>query len=293
MTEKFDFQRIRATYPLVDVVARYVEVRKKGAEFAAQCPFHNDSDPSLTIYRGRDGTQRYRCFACGAGSEGGDVLDFLRAIEGCSTREAVAMLEGERLPPVNINREPLKIPPDESECWHPIVPAPDDAPEYDPARTYNPKSFDKKTGKCGRFVRYKPERLDTYRDADGRVLCHVVRLVFDDGKKLCPTITFCEGPGGVRCWTSKRMPPPYPLMGLDDLAKRPDAHVLVVSGEKCREVAAKRLPKFAVVTWLGGDEAADLADVGPLAGREVLYWPDADHSCRAAVGRLAARIEAP
>lgn len=38
----------------------------KGAK-AVLCPFHDDNNPSLSIYRGKDGLMRYHCFACGGG----------------------------------------------------------------------------------------------------------------------------------------------------------------------------------------------------------------------------------
>lgn len=275
-----DFTAARAT-SLLEVAPRYIEIRKRGGEYVGLCPFHADSDPSLTIYPGRDGLWRYRCFACGAH---GDVVDWIREIEGCDAKEAVARLTGGNLPPPSTRPPPIERPTDETSAWVPFLPVPEDAPPYDPARTFNPRR--------GRIVRYKPQRTDTYRDAGGRVLCHVVRLVFEDGKKLCPTITFCEGPGGKREWCVKRMAPPYPLQGLDDLAARPEAHVLVVSGEKCRACAAEHLSAsgFVVVTWLGGDESVDKADVEPLRGRKITFWPDADDSCRKAMARLAERL---
>lgn len=266
-----DFHKIRTENPLVEVVSRYVELVRRGSELAGLCPFHSDSKPSLTIYNGSDGIQRYRCFACGAGSEGGDVIDFVAAIEGLTAAEACKRLNGGELPDIG-TFQPPPPPPDESGSWRPIVPVPDHAPDYDPSETFNARR--------GKVVKYRPTRVDPYRDAQGRLICYVVRLDFTDGTKICPTITFCVGPGGVERWTAKRMPPPFPLQGLDDLAARPNDYVLLVSGEKCRQKAAERMRGFVVVSWLGGDQTIDSVDFSPLYGRRVVYAPDADASSK-------------
>lgn len=261
-----DFAQVRARFPLIEVVSRYVELKRNGSEYVGLCPFHADNRPSLTIYSGRDGTQRYRCFACGAGD---DVIDFVAAIEGCTPSEAVKRLTGDDLPPVGTFRPPPP-PPDQSEEWRVISPVPDDAPEYKPSQTFNPKR--------GAMKHYKPSRLNTYRDAKGRILFHVARLDFEDGSKSCPMITWCEGPGGKRLWCAKYIEPPYPLLGLDQLARRPKDAVLVVSGEKCYDYAVKHLPSFVPTTWPGGDDQIDSVDVSPLFGRFIVAWPDADSS---------------
>lgn len=264
-----DFKTVRERYKLTDVVARYLELKKKGSEYVALCPFHDDKKPSFTIYRGNDGFERYRCFACGAGSEGGDVIDFVAAINNVTAIEAVKILAGDELPSVGTFKA-QPPPPVQDKCWDPILPVPDEAPKYDPSKTLNPKH--------GRFVDYRPTRIDTYKNSAGKILCHVVRLEFADGEKICPTITYCEGPGGKRHWCAQRMNPPFPLQGLDELAARPHDHVLIVSGEKCKEAAAKALPQFVVVTLMGGDQAVNKADLSPLKGRETVFFPDADYS---------------
>lgn len=74
--------RARAGSP-TDVLRRHgVQVRGR----TARCPLHDDSTPSLSLYRGRDGRERWRCHGCDAG---GDGLDLEAAIRGCSLRELV------------------------------------------------------------------------------------------------------------------------------------------------------------------------------------------------------------
>jgi hypothetical protein len=274
-----DFQSVRSAHPLLDVVARYVpSLKKSGTEYVGLCPFHNDSSPSLTIYRGRDGFGRYRCFACGAGSEGGDVIDFVAAIENVEPAEAVRRLRGNAIPAPGAFT-PVELPPDESDAWECLLPVPPDAPPYDPARTYNPRR--------AKTVRYQPSRKDAVLSASGELLGYVVRLDFADGGKICPVITYCEGPGGRRVWAAKRFPRPTPLVGLDALAARPKDSVLVVSGEKCRAIADETFKSFVAVTWIGGDPGVEYADLSPLRGRRLVLWPDADASGINAMRRLA------
>ena len=276
-----DFPEIRAKFGMVEVAARYIPTLKKsGSEYVGLCPFHNDSKPSLTIYRGRDGVGRFRCFSCDAA---GDVVGFVAMVENVDMGEAARRLTGDAIPRPGAF-VPVELPPDESDCWVPIVPVPPDAPVYDPAATYNPKR--------AKVVRYQPVRQDAVLGAAGELLGYVVRLEFEDGVKVCPTITFCEGPGGVRCWATKRFARPTPMIGLDALAARPLDVVLSVSGEKCRMVGAAALPGFVVVTWIGGDPGVEYADVAPLAGRRLVVWPDADATGVAAMARLCERAGA-
>lgn len=63
---------IRNSVDIVDVISRYLNVVKKGKNYFAICPFHNDTNPSLSISREK---QIYKCFVCG---EGGNVITFIQ-----------------------------------------------------------------------------------------------------------------------------------------------------------------------------------------------------------------------
>jgi hypothetical protein len=88
-------------------------------------------------------------------------------------------------------------------------------------------------------------------------------------------------------WGMGQWPSPRPLYGLQELAERPGAAVLVVEGEKAADAARRFAGLYAVVTWPAGAMAADKADWTPLTGRKVLLWPDADEPGKKAMQRVA------
>jgi len=78
-----DINEIRSKADIADIIQRYIPLVKKGKNFAAVCPFHDDHDPSLSISVDK---QIYKCFVCG---EGGNVFNFVKAYEKISFSEAV------------------------------------------------------------------------------------------------------------------------------------------------------------------------------------------------------------
>lgn len=68
---------------IVEVIRSYLPVEKKGKNYLAVCPFHDDSNPSLTISPER---QFFKCFVCGTG---GNAISFVQKYEHISFTEAV------------------------------------------------------------------------------------------------------------------------------------------------------------------------------------------------------------
>ena len=68
---------------IVDVVGRYVQLRKGGANLLGLCPFHGEKSPSFTVSPTK---QFYHCFGCGAH---GTAINFLMEFSGLSFPEAV------------------------------------------------------------------------------------------------------------------------------------------------------------------------------------------------------------
>jgi DNA primase len=68
---------------IVDVVGRYVQLKKGGANYMGLCPFHNEKSPSFTVSPTK---QFYHCFGCGAH---GTAIGFLIEYSGLGFVEAV------------------------------------------------------------------------------------------------------------------------------------------------------------------------------------------------------------
>lgn len=146
-------------------------------------------------------------------------------------------------------------------AWAPLLPVPADAPAAPAAHEF----------------RGIPAQRWAYLDAAGGLLGYVCKFVTSDGGKEILPLVYCRHPDtGATAWRWQQWAEPRPLYGLDRLAARPDAPVLLVEGEKCADAPLELLPELVPVTWSGGSNAVTKADWSPLAGRTVLIWPDAD-----------------
>ena len=74
---------IRNKVNIVDVISSYINVIKKGNNYVAVCPFHNDTNPSMNISVDK---QIYKCFSCGAG---GNAFTFVSEYEKIGFMDAV------------------------------------------------------------------------------------------------------------------------------------------------------------------------------------------------------------
>lgn len=71
---------------IVDVVGSYVSLIKKGANYWACCPFHNEKTPSFSVSQDK---QMCYCFGC---KKGGGVINFVMEMENLSYPDAVRFL---------------------------------------------------------------------------------------------------------------------------------------------------------------------------------------------------------
>ena len=78
-----------ARIDIIEVIGKRIEIKKAGKEFKAICPFHDDSNPSLTISSTKG---FYHCFSCGAH---GTALGFLMDYEHLGFVEAIESLSSD------------------------------------------------------------------------------------------------------------------------------------------------------------------------------------------------------
>lgn len=74
---------IRNSADIGTVIGHYIPLNKKGKNYTAVCPFHDDHDPSLSISEDK---QIYKCFVCG---NGGNVFTFVQNYKKISFPESV------------------------------------------------------------------------------------------------------------------------------------------------------------------------------------------------------------
>ena len=130
-----------------------------------------------------------------------------------------------------------------------------------------------------------------YRDAAGAVLYFVWRLdaTAERGKSF-RSLSWGSLDGAAPAWHWKHPNPPRPLYGLDRLAARPGAPVILVEGEKAADAATEKFPAHVCVTWPGGADAVKNADWSALKERDVIIWPDNDAPGRRAAAEIAKRL---
>ena len=78
--------RIRDSADILDVISKYVDLKKRGRNYFGLCPFHSERTPSFSVAPEKE---IYHCFGCGAG---GSVFNFLMEKENLSFVEAVQQL---------------------------------------------------------------------------------------------------------------------------------------------------------------------------------------------------------
>jgi DNA primase len=76
-------QDLLSRVDIVDVVGRYVQLKKGGANYMGLCPFHNEKSPSFTVSPTK---QFYHCFGCGAH---GSAIGFLMEYSGLGYVDAI------------------------------------------------------------------------------------------------------------------------------------------------------------------------------------------------------------
>ena len=86
MIKQESIENLKSIADVVDVIGNYIQLKKKGSNFTANCPFHSEKTPSFVVSPSK---QIYHCFGCGAS---GDAIKFIMEYEKLSYPEAIEKL---------------------------------------------------------------------------------------------------------------------------------------------------------------------------------------------------------
>ena len=86
MISKTTIARILDSAQIVDVISDFVSLRRRGANYTACCPFHNEKTPSFSVSPSKG---IYKCFGCG---KAGNTVNFIMEHEHLTYVEALKFL---------------------------------------------------------------------------------------------------------------------------------------------------------------------------------------------------------
>ena len=86
MIDRETVDRIYAAANIVDIIGEYVTLKRKGVNYVACCPFHNEKTPSFVVSPSKG---LYKCFGCG---KGGNAVTFVMDQEATTYAEALKMV---------------------------------------------------------------------------------------------------------------------------------------------------------------------------------------------------------
>jgi hypothetical protein len=155
------------------------------------------------------------------------------------------------------------------EGWYPVKSKIEKYPEVDTS------FFLDKWGK-------ESERWDFWQGK--RLVFCVIRFL--DGKSKSDRPFTLWQKGGEYKWRAKApQDEKYPLWNVNELEERVNDPVILCEGQKAasRGKVCDGLSGYVFVGWYGGAGNTKLSDWGPLRGRTVYFWPDADNPGRKAI----------
>lgn len=242
---------------VVEVIGRYLDLKKEGREYVACCPFHSERSPSFKVNEGKG---IFHCFGCGAH---GDALDFVMKYEGLKLPQALERIVGRSaMTAATPIKSPRKAQPEADVRPIRVVPDSAEPPDFSHSRLGN------------------PSKVWTYHDGEGHHVGYVARFdIVRKGKPAKETLPLCwtvRTDTGEAGWEWCGFAVPRVLYGAELLAQHPGKPVLVVEGEKATDAARLLFTGFVVVSWPGGVNGVDVADWQLLHGRDVVLWGDWD-----------------
>lgn len=227
----------------------------------------------------KEGRGTWLCRQCGgrSGTGGaGDGISLLMRINGWSFADATnAVGEWLHAPESDFSQIKRHEMPRRIKDIDPIVdieiidPQPESEVDYlfsEKVKIFNPRK--------GKLSTFKPTHVAIVRDQYKVLRGAVVRIEID-GKKIPMQVMYgVSKKTGEATWCIHGLGQDRPLYGADAIG---DAErVVLVQGERKRDIASRVIKSFPVVSIVGGDSAIASMDLTPLHGKTVLIWPDND-----------------
>lgn len=98
-----NLQKVIDASDIVQIIGEYIPLEKKGNDFKGLCPFHNDSNPSLSVSPTK---KVFKCFSC---NTAGNVVQFVQKIENISFVEALKKVATKSGITLNIKENPQEV----------------------------------------------------------------------------------------------------------------------------------------------------------------------------------------
>ncbi|PZF71715.1 DNA primase [Taibaiella soli] len=86
MISQNSINEVLARADVIDIIGQFIRLKKRGANYIANCPFHNEKTPSFYVSAAKG---IYKCFGCG---KGGNVVTFIQDHEKLTYPEAIRWL---------------------------------------------------------------------------------------------------------------------------------------------------------------------------------------------------------
>jgi DNA primase len=91
MIDNASVEQLKNNIDIVDIISNYIEIKKSGANFKANCPFHGEKTPSFVISPAK---QIFHCFGCLSPSEEVRTVYGLREIQDIKVGDKVFTFSG-------------------------------------------------------------------------------------------------------------------------------------------------------------------------------------------------------
>jgi len=235
------------------------ELERSGAKIIGAkvlCPWHEDRNPSGSIFKGEDGAWRFKCFAC---QVSGDVFDLQARRESRDVADVLGDMAG------NVGN-----------------------PSSWPVAAEKPRVLTFPSLAAFKAHTWRGKTLEAVYEythpQSGAIELLVARYCKDSGGKDFYQLRPCAAGAGFEMLAPEK---PWPIYNRARLAGA-DV-VVVVEGEKC--VEALHGVGLVATTSPGGAGKAAYADWRPLAGKSVYLWPDNDDPGRKHMADAAAVLE--